>query len=130
MTAGALCLGLILALRLGCVAPFAIPQDAGTGGRHEGQNRDALFHLRGLPQGPAVAPHKKAPQFMLDLFNAVSVPSGIPKSQKEILEGNIVRSFQDKGEDKQADIHTRTAMSFKKNPRQILALQQHQMFFS
>uniref|UniRef100_A0A3Q3W2T4 TGF-beta family profile domain-containing protein n=1 Tax=Mola mola TaxID=94237 RepID=A0A3Q3W2T4_MOLML len=96
MTAGALCLGLILALRLGCVAPFAIPQDAGTGGRHEGQNRDALFHLRGLPQGPAVAPHKKAPQFMLDLFNAVSVPSGIPKSQKEILEGNIVRSFQDK----------------------------------
>lgn len=71
---------------------------------------DALFHPRdgfksegwnprdGTAWGPALAPHKKAPQFMLDLFNAVSVSSGIPKSQKEILEGNIVRSFEDKGE--------------------------------
>lgn len=59
---------------------------------------DALLHLKDLPRGPAVAPHKKAPQFMLDLFNAVSVSNGIPRSQKEILDGNIVRSFEDKGE--------------------------------
>uniref|UniRef100_H3CF38 TGF-beta family profile domain-containing protein n=1 Tax=Tetraodon nigroviridis TaxID=99883 RepID=H3CF38_TETNG len=46
---------------------------------------------------PAVAPHKKPPQFMLDLFNVVSVSHGTPKSQKEILDGSIVRSFEDKG---------------------------------
>ena len=98
MTPGALCLGLILALRLGGVTPLALQQDAGARGPNQGQARDALFHLRGLPQGSAVVPHKKAPQFMLDLFNAVSEPGGSPRSQKEILEGNIVRSFQDKGE--------------------------------
>uniref|UniRef100_A0A3B4X895 Bone morphogenetic protein 2-like n=1 Tax=Seriola lalandi dorsalis TaxID=1841481 RepID=A0A3B4X895_SERLL len=65
-----------------------------------GEKLDAQFHLRDLPRGPALAPHKKAPQFMLDLFNAVSVSDGTPKSQKEILEGNIVRSFEDKGEQK------------------------------
>lgn len=59
---------------------------------------DNLVRLKDLPRGPAVAPHKKAPQFMLDLFNSVSVLDGAPKSQKEILEGNIVRSFEDKGE--------------------------------
>lgn len=57
-----------------------------------------LVHLKDLPRGPAVGPHKKAPQFMVDLFNAVSVSDGTPKTQKEILEGNIVRSFEDKGE--------------------------------
>lgn len=57
---------------------------------------DALLHLEGLPRAPA-SPHKKAPQFMLDLFNAVAVHDGSPKSQKDILEGNIVRSFEDKG---------------------------------
>lgn len=106
MTAGALRLWLALALLLRCVKPLAIPQDRGTGGRQAGldatnaasEKLDALFHLKDLPRGPALAPHKKAPQFMLDLFNAVSVSSGIPKSQKEILEGNIVRSFEDKGE--------------------------------
>lgn len=59
---------------------------------------DALLHLKDLPRGPALPPRKKAPQFMLDLFNAVSVSDGILRSQKDILEGNIVRSFEDKGE--------------------------------
>ncbi|XP_051273864.1 bone morphogenetic protein 2-like [Dicentrarchus labrax] len=103
MTTGAL--WLVLALQLRCVTPLAIPQDRGTTGRKDALDAthttkdklDALVHLKDLPRGPAVAPHKKAPQFMLDLFNAVSVSDGTPKSQKEILEGNIVRSFEDKG---------------------------------
>ncbi|XP_008313081.1 bone morphogenetic protein 2 isoform X2 [Cynoglossus semilaevis] len=59
---------------------------------------DALLHLKDSLRGPGTAPQKKAPKFMLDLFNAVSVTDGRPKSQKEILEGNIVRSFEDKGQ--------------------------------
>ncbi|XP_056222459.1 bone morphogenetic protein 2-like [Seriola aureovittata] len=105
MTEGALRLWLVLALQLRCVTLLAIPRDRGTAARREGSDEtetageklDAQFHLRDLPRGPALAPHKKAPQFMLDLFNAVSVSDGTPKSQKEILEGNIVRSFEDKG---------------------------------
>lgn len=102
MTAGALRLLLVLALQLRCVNPLAIPQDRGTAVRKEALDEtakeNALVHLKDLPRGPSVAPHKKAPQFMLDLFNAVSVSDGTPKNQKEILEGNIVRSFEDKGE--------------------------------
>ncbi|GLD57689.1 bone morphogenetic protein 2-like protein [Lates japonicus] len=110
MTTGALRLWIcVLALQLRCVSPLAIPRsDREAAGRRDvdgsdatktevSEKLDALFHLRDLPRGPAVAPHKKAPQFMLDLFNAVSVSDGIPKSQKDILEGNIVRSFEDKG---------------------------------
>ncbi|XP_010741212.1 bone morphogenetic protein 2 [Larimichthys crocea] len=101
MTAGALRLLLVLALQLRCVNPLAIPQDRGTAVRKEALDEtakeNALVHLKDLPRGPSVAPHKKAPQFMLDLFNAVSVSDGTPKNQKEILEGNIVRSFEDKG---------------------------------
>ncbi|XP_026172049.1 bone morphogenetic protein 2 [Mastacembelus armatus] len=105
MTAGALRLGLVFALQLRCVTLLAVPQDRGTTGLQDGLNAaktvrekvDALIHLTDLPRGPAVAPHKKAPQFMLDLFNAVSVSDGTPRNQKEILEGNIVRSFEDKG---------------------------------
>lgn len=99
MTAGALRLWLALALQLRCVA---VPLDGGESARQAavgaaGEKLNALLHLKNLPRGPPVAPHKKAPQFMLDLFNAVSVSDGIVRSQKEILEGNIVRSFEDKG---------------------------------
>ena len=107
MTSGALRLGLLLALQLSCVTLLVLPlADRGTAGRQDGseatktasEKLDALFHLKDLPRGPVVAPHKKAPQFMLDLFNAVTVSEGRAKSQKDILEGNIVRSFEDKGE--------------------------------
>jgi len=104
MTRAALRLWLILALRLRCVA---VPLDRGRAARQEDGGSDAasgeevaeeaLMHVKDSPRG-AAAPHKKAPQFMVDLFNAVSVSDGSPKSQKEILEGNIVRSFEDKGE--------------------------------
>lgn len=109
MSAGALCLWLVLALRHGCVTPLAIPQDRrseGPQGRPESimsaasMKQETHFHLRDLPRGPAVAPHKRPPQFMLDLFNVVSVSHGTLKSQKEILDGSIVRSFEDKGQKK------------------------------
>ncbi|KAM3860018.1 bone morphogenetic protein 2 [Diretmus argenteus] len=76
---------IVVALQLRCVSQVTIPhRETGT----RGKKLDELFH-------PVSAPHKKAPQFMLDLFNAVSVSAG---TQKEILEGNIVRSFEDKGQ--------------------------------
>ncbi|XP_030019152.1 bone morphogenetic protein 2 [Sphaeramia orbicularis] len=89
----------LVAVHLRCVDPLAIPhgRDPGAALDEVDQNLDAMVYLKTLPRGPAVAPHKKAPQFMLDLFDAVSVSDGTPKSQKEILEGNIVRSFEDKG---------------------------------
>ncbi|TNN35512.1 Bone morphogenetic protein 2-A [Liparis tanakae] len=70
--------------------------DAANAASGEEVAQEALMHVKDLPRG-AAAPHKKAPQFMVDLFNAVSVSDGSAKSQKEILEGNIVRSFEDKG---------------------------------
>lgn len=106
MSAGARCLLLVLALRHGCVTPLAVPHHRGKEGPQERREpimtaasvkQEAQFHLKNLPRGPAVAPHKKPPQFMLDLFNTVSVSHDIPKSQKEILKGSIVRSFEDKG---------------------------------
>ncbi|KAM8888506.1 bone morphogenetic protein 2 [Synchiropus picturatus] len=96
MNRGALRVVMLLLLQVRCAMALALPPGRVTSGRVE-QSQDAVFHLRDLPRGPAVAPHKKAPQFMLDLFNAVSVTEGTPKSQKEILDGNIVRSFEDKG---------------------------------
>ncbi len=106
MTAGALHLLLVLALQMRCADPLAIPQNRGGAGRRDSldaaqtvnEKLGTFVHLRDLPRGPAVGPHKKAPQFMLDLFNAVSVPDGTSKTQQEILEGNTVRSFADKGE--------------------------------
>ncbi|XP_010789942.1 uncharacterized protein [Notothenia coriiceps] len=105
MTAGALRLWVLLALRMRCVTLLALPLDRGTApGREHGvdtetgsKKLDGLLHLKDLPRGPALAPNKKAPQFMLDLFNAMTVSEGRAKSQKEILEGNTVRSFEDKG---------------------------------
>ncbi|XP_061763329.1 bone morphogenetic protein 2-like [Nerophis ophidion] len=79
-----------------------------------------LFHLKDLLRGAAVAPHKKAPQFMLDLFDAVSDAYGTSKSQKEILEGNIVRSFEDKGRSSER-FHFFNLTSFRREERMIKA---------
>ena len=39
-------------------------------------------------------PHKKTPRIMLDLFNAVEQWNA---GNQEKLEGNVVRSFEDRG---------------------------------
>ncbi|KAM4624536.1 bone morphogenetic protein 2 [Polymixia lowei] len=81
---------------------------------------DELVGLRDSPQKSAVPPHKKAPQFMLDLFNVVSNSNGTPKSQKDILEGNIVRSFEDKGQTGER-FHFFNLSSFGREERMIKA---------
>ncbi|XP_061564101.1 bone morphogenetic protein 2-B-like [Cololabis saira] len=99
MPAGLLRVWLVLAVPLGCVSPLAVRGHPGgfTSRSTDTHIPGTLLSLKGLPRAQAVAPQKKAPQFMLDLFNAVSVTDGTPKSQKEILHGNTVRSFEDKG---------------------------------
>nr|XP_046233397.1 bone morphogenetic protein 2-like isoform X2 [Scatophagus argus] len=57
---------------------------------------------------------------MLDLFDAVSVSNGTPKSQKEILEGNVVRSFEDKGHTGER-LHFFNLSSFGRDERMIKA---------
>uniref|UniRef100_A0A3Q3DQV6 Bone morphogenetic protein 2-like n=1 Tax=Hippocampus comes TaxID=109280 RepID=A0A3Q3DQV6_HIPCM len=92
---------LVLALQLRCVTvllagPTGTRADSDLD-RMLSEKLDVLFNWKELLRGAAgQAPHKKAPQFMLDLFHAVSVSDGTRKSQKEILEGNVVRSFEDK----------------------------------
>ncbi|XP_072312882.1 bone morphogenetic protein 2-like [Eucyclogobius newberryi] len=105
MTVRALSLLLLLGLQLRSAVALPIPLGRRGTGRRAAEGAptkgrdplDALLYLKDLPRGPAVAPHKKPPQFMLDLFNAVSREDGASRSQNEILEGNIVRSFEDKG---------------------------------
>lgn len=71
-----------------------MPQDG------EAQRRldAAQISLRKSPPAP-VASNRRAPPFMMDMFNLVS-GSRTRRSQKEILEGNIVRSLEAKGEQK------------------------------
>uniref|UniRef100_A0A8C5HBU7 TGF-beta family profile domain-containing protein n=1 Tax=Gouania willdenowi TaxID=441366 RepID=A0A8C5HBU7_GOUWI len=59
----------------------------------------AVLGVKSSPGEPPVAPRRSAPQFMLDLFNAVSVRDKTPKTQTEVLFGNTVRSLEDKGEE-------------------------------
>ncbi|XP_019217694.1 bone morphogenetic protein 2-B isoform X1 [Oreochromis niloticus] len=109
----------LLALLLRCVTPLAIPQDRLDATKMARQKLDRLFYLKDIPR-PAVAPQKKAPQFMLDLFNAVSVTDGTPKSQTDILEGNTVRSFSDKGQPGES-FHFFNLSSFGRDERMIKA---------
>ncbi|NXH16831.1 BMP7 protein, partial [Bucco capensis] len=52
-----------------------------------------VFDIEELP--PDVLPHKKPPQFMVDLFNKVADANGITRAPG-LLEGNVVRSFEDR----------------------------------
>uniref|UniRef100_A0A3B3T8I2 TGF-beta family profile domain-containing protein n=1 Tax=Paramormyrops kingsleyae TaxID=1676925 RepID=A0A3B3T8I2_9TELE len=52
-----------------------------------------IFNIGDKPQN--YLPHKKPPQFMVDLFNAVADHNGVTRNPR-ILEGNVVRSFEDR----------------------------------
>ncbi|XP_054019629.1 bone morphogenetic protein 7 [Dryobates pubescens] len=52
-----------------------------------------VFDVEELP--PDFLPHKKPPQFMVDLFNKVAYANGITRDPG-LLEGDVVRSFEDR----------------------------------
>ncbi|CAM4591759.1 bone morphogenetic protein 2-like [Caretta caretta] len=52
-----------------------------------------VFDIEALPHD--VLPHRKPPQFMVDLFNKVADSNGITKAPG-LLEGNVVRSLEDR----------------------------------
>ncbi|XP_059893611.1 bone morphogenetic protein 2-like isoform X1 [Gadus macrocephalus] len=81
---------------------------------------DRIFHLKETLQKPPSPPHKQAPQFMVDLFNSVSKSAGTPLCQKDILKGNIVRSFEDKGHTGER-FHFFNLSSFSRDERMIKA---------
>ncbi|CAG5910002.1 unnamed protein product [Menidia menidia] len=102
--AARLCVLLLLVLQLGRATPLVVKPDAGLD----------------VPRAEAAPPHKKAPQFMLDFFNAVTAAEGTPKSQTEILEGNTVRSFEDKGHNREG-FHVFNLSSFSREEKIIKA---------
>lgn len=53
-----------------------------------------VFDIEELP--PDVLPRKKPPQFMVDLFNKVADSNGITRAPG-LLQGDVVRSFEDRG---------------------------------
>ncbi|XP_019411067.1 PREDICTED: bone morphogenetic protein 2-like [Crocodylus porosus] len=57
------------------------------------QRLQQVFDIPELPRD--VLPRRKPPQFMVDLFNKVADSDGITKAA-ELLEGNVVRSFEDR----------------------------------
>ncbi|KAF7204866.1 bone morphogenetic protein 4 [Nothobranchius furzeri] len=94
MSAGAL---LLLLFQLGCTTPQSVPPGSRVDGTQRGVAQRLRLGLSDVVPSLAVTPHRKAPQFMLDLFNVVSLREGTQKSLKDLLDGNIVRSFEDKG---------------------------------
>ncbi|KAK1164505.1 bone morphogenetic protein 2-like [Acipenser oxyrinchus oxyrinchus] len=98
-----LCVCAVLLLLLDPVVLFRVPQrllarETERKDTHEVvskaiQRLHELFDIGDLPQN--ALPHRKPPQFMVDLFNAVADSDGITKDPG-ILEGNVVRSFEDK----------------------------------
>lgn len=97
MPAGALrLLLLLLLLKLSYVTPMMKPQD----GEVQRRLDAAQLGLRKSPPAPVAASHRRAPPFMMDMFNLVSGSGETRRSQKEILEGNVVRSLEANGENK------------------------------
>lgn len=58
------------------------------------QKLQEIFDFGELPHN--ITPAKKPPQFMLELYSRVAGPDGSTKAPG-ILEGNVVRSFENKG---------------------------------
>uniref|UniRef100_A0A8B9EXI8 TGF-beta family profile domain-containing protein n=1 Tax=Amazona collaria TaxID=241587 RepID=A0A8B9EXI8_9PSIT len=59
------------------------------------QRLQEVFDIEELP--PDVLPRKKPPPFMIDLFNKVADANGITRGPG-LLESDVVRSFEDRGE--------------------------------
>ncbi|XP_036404064.1 bone morphogenetic protein 2-like [Megalops cyprinoides] len=76
-----------------------------------------VFHIGDLPQN--LFHHRAPPQFMLDLFNAVADSHGVTRDPK-ILEGNVVRSFEDRGHSDRI-FHFFNLSSFDKSEKLIKA---------
>ncbi|XP_021129953.3 bone morphogenetic protein 2 [Anas platyrhynchos] len=86
-----------LAWLLGMAAASALPLGAGPRDEVQAaalQRLREVFDIEELP--PDVLPRKKPPQFMVDLFNKVADANGITRAPG-LLEGNVVRSFEDRG---------------------------------
>ncbi|XP_054624572.1 bone morphogenetic protein 2-like [Dunckerocampus dactyliophorus] len=124
MSSEALRVWLVLVLQLRCATVLLAGPVATRAGleptRKLTEKLGTLFNLKDLLRGAAVAPHKKAPQFMLDLFNALTLSDGTSKSQKEILEGNVVRSLENKGHSGER-FHFFNLSSFGREERMIKA---------
>ncbi|XP_028332696.1 bone morphogenetic protein 2 [Gouania willdenowi] len=95
----ALRLCVLLLLQLRCVTAAGVPGHSEVTGEQASYaaRLQAVLGVKSSPGEPPVAPRRSAPQFMLDLFNAVSVRDKTPKTQTEVLFGNTVRSLEDKG---------------------------------
>lgn len=55
------------------------------------RNWNEIFQMKDLSRN--VQTHRKAPRFMMELYDAVTDSNGTLKNT-EVLEGNIVRSFE------------------------------------
>ncbi|XP_078793330.1 bone morphogenetic protein 2 [Oryzias latipes] len=118
MSAAVLRLCVLLSLLL---ARAAEPRGAAAPGATSGsETRRRLEEPLPLidPLRPTAAPRRKAPRFMLDLFDAVS--GGGPRSQKELLDGTVVRSFEDKGHEG-GNFHFFNLSSFSREEEMIKA---------
>ncbi|XP_056153565.1 bone morphogenetic protein 2-B-like [Lampris incognitus] len=119
-----LCLA-IVAVQLGCVRPLFVPSGASGDAQAEGARLTADVppggsSASGLPRTFTGPPRKKAPQFMLELYDAVSNSDGVAQKRKDVLEGNIVRSFEDKGHGGER-FHLFNLSSFGREERMIKA---------
>ncbi|KAJ7987662.1 hypothetical protein DPEC_G00328800, partial [Dallia pectoralis] len=96
-----LCVWLILKLQPSLVSMVVVASDGDTSGRENHLEKTKwakmdFFDPKESPQNAPVPPRRKAPRFMVDLFNAVADSTGI-STDTETSEANVVRSFEDRG---------------------------------
>ncbi|KAI2658856.1 Bone morphogenetic protein 2-B [Labeo rohita] len=79
------------------------------------RNWNEIFQMKDLSRN--VQTHRKAPRFMMELYDAVTDSNGTLKNT-EVLEGNIVRSFEGQSS---GSYHFFNLTSFRQNERVIKA---------
>ncbi|NWY64244.1 BMP7 protein, partial [Erithacus rubecula] len=85
-----------------------------------------VFDIEELP--PDVLPRKKPPQFMVDLFNKVADANGITRAPG-LLQGDVVRSFEDRGGPGAAQPGGRAAGAVPKEPSVPAHVDHHHFYF-